>query len=145
MFRLEVLSDTNFFYMAKKAKKIKKNVSKKLKRTSKSAKAPLKVKKASVPIMPQGDRVLVRALTPEEMGTRSPSGIIIPTSVKEEKSDRGVVIAVGEGKRNESGERMPLDVTEGDKILFQWGEKVEVEGKEFYIVREDNILAILEA
>jgi chaperonin GroES len=132
--------------MAKKAKKATRPASKNSKQASPSVKtAPQKVRVSSVPIMPLGDRVLVREFTPEEMGTRSPSGIIIPTGSKEEKSDRGVIISVGAGKRNEKGERVPLDVKEGDKILFQWGEKVEVGGKEYYLVREDNILAVLES
>ncbi len=130
--------------MAKKAKKATRTASKKQKQVSLSVKtAPRKPAAASAPIMPLGDRVLVREFTPEEMGTRSPSGIIIPTGSKEEKSDRGVVIAVGAGKRNENGERVAIDVKEGDRILFQWGEKVEVHGKEYYLVREDNILAVL--
>lgn len=132
--------------MAKKAKKATRPASKKQKQVSPSVKTVLKKPGVvSVPIMPLGDRVLVREFTPEEMGTRSPSGIIIPTGSKEEKSDRGVIIAVGAGKRNDSGDRVALDVKEGDKILFQWGEKVEVHGKEYYLVREDNILAVLES
>lgn len=95
------------------------------------------------PITPLGDRVLVRALSQEEMGSKSPSGIIIPDSAQSEKSDRGVVLSVGGGKRNEKGERVPVEVLVGDKILFQWGEKIEYGKEDYFVVREDNILAII--
>ena len=110
-----------------------------MEKTTNKTKAPVKVP----PITPLGDRVLVRALTEEEMGTKSPSGIIIPETAKSEKSDRGVVLAVGTGKRDEKGARIELEVSVGDKVLFQWGEKIEYGKEEYFIVREDNLLAII--
>ncbi|RME30121.1 co-chaperone GroES [Candidatus Parcubacteria bacterium] len=93
------------------------------------------------PIEPLADRVLVRPLSDEELGTTSAVGIIIPETVSRDKADRGEVLAVGPGKRDEDGERVPLDVKVGDRVIFQWGDKVEWEGEDYYIVREDNILA----
>ncbi len=95
-------------------------------------------------IIPVGDRVVIRPMTEEEMGTKTPSGIIIPDTASKEKTDRGVVVSVGLGKWNEDGNaRMPLSVKIGDKVLFQWGEKVEYRGDDYYVVSESNILAII--
>ncbi len=99
----------------------------------KSAKKP--------PIEPLADRVLVRPLSDEELGSTSAAGIIIPETVSRDKADRGEVLAVGPGKRNEDGERVPVEVKVGERVIFQWGDKVEWEGDEYYLVREDNILA----
>ena len=94
-------------------------------------------------IMPLGDKVLIKPLSEEEMGTKSPAGIIIPDTVDREKADRGKVIAVGAGRHNESGKRIPMQVKEGQKVIFQWGDKVELGGEEYYLVGESNILAII--
>ena len=99
--------------------------------------------KDTLNITPLGDKVLVKPLTEDEMGTRSPSGIIIPDTVDREKTDRGTVIAVGEGGYNNNGDLIPMRVKEGMKVLFQWGDKVELQGEEYYLVGENNILAIL--
>lgn len=93
------------------------------------------------PIEPLADRVLVRPLSEEELEGKSAAGIIIPETVSRDRADRGEVLAVGPGKRDEDGERIPLDVKVGDRVIFQWGDKVEWNGEEYYIVREDNILA----
>ena len=94
-------------------------------------------------ILPLGDRVLVEALPREE---KTASGIIIPDTVSGEHADtkRGKVVAVGEGKY-ENGKRVPVSVKTGETILFQWGEKVEIDDKEYHIVGESNILAVLKA
>lgn len=94
-------------------------------------------------IMPLGDKVLIKPLSEEEMGTKSPAGIIIPDTVDREKADRGKVIAVGAGRYNESGKLIPMQIKEGQKVIFQWGDKIELEGEEYYIVGESNILAII--
>ena len=97
------------------------------------------------PIKPLGDRVVVRPLTEDEMGSASPSGIIIPDSAKQEKPEQGVVIALGPGKWDEDGEkRIPLEVKEGDRVVFsKFGyDEVKVEDQEFYIVSENNILGV---
>ena len=105
-----------------------------------------KVKKEKSPIAPLGDRVVVRPLTEEEMGTTSPSGIIIPDTAKQEKPEQGVVIAVGEGKWNEDGEaRIPMTVKMHDRVVFsKFGyDEVKVSDKEYYIVSESSILGII--
>ncbi|MFM2381728.1 MAG: putative chaperonin GroES [Candidatus Parcubacteria bacterium] len=97
-------------------------------------------------IKPLGDRVVVRPLTDEEAGTVSLSGIIIPDSVTKEKPAQGIVIAVGAGKWDEDGEkRIPMDVHVGDKIVFsKYGyDEIKVEEKEYYIVGEASIMAVL--
>lgn len=97
------------------------------------------------PIRPLNDKVIVRPLTQEESGTASASGIIIPDSAKKEKPEQGIVIAVGQGKWDEDGEkRIPLDVKVGDRVVFsKYGyDEVKVEGKEYFIVAEASILGV---
>lgn len=97
-------------------------------------------------IRPLADRVVVRRLTEEEMGTKSASGIIIPDTVSKEKPEQGMVIAVGTGKWNEDGDkRLPLEVKVGDRIVFsKYGfDEVKVAGEEYYIVSEASILAVI--
>jgi len=100
---------------------------------------------ASVPIQPLHDRVVIKPLSLEEMGSRTLSGIIIPDSAKE-KPEQGKVVAVGPGKWDEDGERrIPVSVKIGDKVLFsKYGyDEVKVDGVEYFLVSESNILAIL--
>jgi chaperonin GroES len=97
------------------------------------------------PITPLGDRVIVRPLTEEELGTVSKSGIIIPETAKKEKPEQGVVIAVGAGKWNEDADkRVAMDVKEGDRVVFsKYGyDEVKVEDHEYFIVSESSILGI---
>lgn len=97
------------------------------------------------PIKPLGDRVIVRPLTDEELGTTSPSGIIIPDSAKKEKPEQGIVIAAGPGKWDEDGEkRIPMEVKEGDRVVFsKYGfDELKFEDKEYFIVAESSILGI---
>lgn len=97
-------------------------------------------------IKPLLDRVVVRRLTDEETGTKSASGIIIPDTVSKEKPEQGIVIAVGEGKWDEDGEkRIPMDVKVGDRIVFsKYGfDEVKVGAEEYFIVSSSSILAIL--
>ena len=93
-------------------------------------------------IRPLHDRVLVRRM--EEERTTS-GGIVIPDSAAE-KPNRGEVLAVGKGKANDKGEVRPLDVKEGDTVLFgQYaGQKIKHEGEDLLIMSEDDILAILD-
>lgn len=93
-------------------------------------------------IRPLHDRVLVRRLEEEEQKV---GGIIIPDTAKE-KPQQGEVIGVGNGKLLETGERVPLDVKVGDRVLFgkYSGADVKIEGEEYLILREDEILAVLE-
>ena len=92
---------------------------------------------------PLHDRVVVRRLTAEE---KTAGGIIIPDTAKE-KPMEGEVIAVGPGARNEAGALVPLDVKEGDKILFgKWsGTEVKLNGEELLIMKESDIMGIITA
>lgn len=96
-------------------------------------------------ITPLGDKILVRPLSHEEMGTATTFGIVIPETVDKTKPNRGVVVAVGTGKRNEKGERIPFDVQVGDRVYFQkpWNEPEKIHGVEYYFVAESEILAVL--
>ncbi|MFC1756737.1 co-chaperone GroES [Patescibacteria group bacterium] len=87
-------------------------------------------------ITPVGERVLVEALSEEERMKKTSSGIVIPDTVGKEKIDRGTVIAVGTGKI----------VKKGNMVLFSEynSEKIKVDDKEYYIVSEENILAVIE-
>ncbi len=93
-------------------------------------------------VRPLGDRVLVKPLEVEE---KKKGGIIIPDTAKE-KPQEGKVIAVGKGKITEEGKTLPLDVKVGDKILFgkYAGNEIKIEDKDYLIVREEDILAIIE-
>lgn len=92
-------------------------------------------------IKPLGDRILVEQSLAE---TKTKGGIIIPDSAKE-KPQEGTVIAVGTGKIVD-GKKIALDVRKGDKILFSkyGGDDIKIEGKEYKILKEDDILAIIE-
>jgi chaperonin GroES len=97
------------------------------------------------PIRPLGDRVVVRPLTEQEMGTVSASGIIIPDTAKKEKPEQGIVVAVGAGAWNKEGsKRMEMDVAIGDRVIFsKYGyDEVKVEGKEYFIVSESSVLGV---
>ncbi|MGK2285337.1 co-chaperone GroES [Pedomonas sp. V897] len=91
---------------------------------------------------PLHDRVVVRRVDQDE---RTAGGIIIPDTAKE-KPQQGEVIAVGPGARNEAGELIPLDVQVGDMVLFgKWsGTEVKIDGEELLIMKESDILGILE-
>lgn len=99
--------------------------------------------KSTPKIIPIGDKILIKPLSEDERGTTLPSGIIIPETVNKEKTDRGKVIEVGVGIYDDNGNLIPMNVNKGDTVLFQWGDKVEVDGEEYYIVGESNILAII--
>lgn len=94
-------------------------------------------------LVPLGDRVVVKPSEKEGEKTLA-SGIIIPETVDREKPAKGEVVAVGPGKY-EDGKRIPLQVKEGDTVLFsKYGyDEVKVEGQEYYILSESNILGIL--
>lgn len=91
-------------------------------------------------LRPLHDRALVRRIEEEETVR---GGIIIPDTAKE-KPQQGEVIAVGNGKMLEDGERAPLDVKVGDRILFgkYSGSEIKIEGEEYLIVREEEILGV---
>ena len=93
-------------------------------------------------IRPLQDRIIVKRIEEEEV---SSGGIIIPDSAKE-KPQEGKVIAVGKGKIADDGKLQPLDVKKGDKVLFSKyaGSEVNIDGDEHLIIREDDVLGVLE-
>ena len=90
-------------------------------------------------LKPLGDRVIVEVVEEEEVTV---SGIVLPDTAKE-KPQRGRVLAVGEG-RWEDGKRVPLDVNEGDEVIYSkyGGTEVKLDGQEYLILRESDILAV---
>jgi chaperonin GroES len=92
-------------------------------------------------VRPLHDRIIVRRL---EEGEQTIGGIIIPDSAKE-KPQRGEVIAAGDGKLNDDGKRVPLDVKAGDQILFgkYTSQEVKLDGEDYLIMREDEVLAVV--
>jgi chaperonin GroES len=100
----------------------------------------------SINIKPLGDRVLVEPLSGEEREKTTKLGIVIPDTIEKEKSERGRIIAVGPGKITDEGKLIPLSVKEGQIVIFsKYGpDEIKVGDKEYYIIKEDNILAILE-
>ena len=91
-------------------------------------------------LKPLGDRLIVKAVEEEET---TASGIVLPDTAKE-KPQRGKVVAVGEGKWDEDGEkRIPLDVAEGDEVLYSkyGGTEIKVDGEELLVLRESDVLA----
>ena len=98
--------------------------------------------KASTKVRPLHDRLLVRRLEPKETAR---GGIIIPDTAKE-KPMEGKVLAVGNGRVLDSGKKISVDVKVGDRILFgkYSGTEIEMDGEEVLVVREDEVLAIVE-
>jgi chaperonin GroES len=92
---------------------------------------------------PLGDRVLVKRVEEE---TKSKGGIIIPDTAKE-KPQEGEVVAVGPGGRDEDGERIAMDLNVGDRILFgKWsGTEVKIDGDDLLIMKESDVMGVLEA
>lgn len=93
-------------------------------------------------IKPLSDYILIE---PQEGETKLPSGIVIPDSAKE-KPQEGKVVAVGTGRRDEKGNIVPMNVKVGDKVMFKkWGgTEIKLEGKEMLLVKEEDVLAIIE-
>jgi len=94
-------------------------------------------------IRPLNDRILVKRLEGEE---KTAGGIIIPDSAKEKPAE-GEIVAVGPGKLNEAGARVAMDVAVGDRVLFSkyGGTEVKLDGEDFLIMREDDILGVVQA
>src|SRR5690625_3793681 len=108
-----------------------------------SDRSSLERKRERIPMdfTPLHDRVLVRRIEEEE---KTKGGLIIPDSAKE-KPQEGEVVAVGAGARDEDGDRIPLDVKAGDRILFgKWyGTEIKLDGEELLIMKESDILGVL--
>ena len=90
-------------------------------------------------LKPLGDRLIVRAIEEEEA---TASGIVLPDTAKE-KPQKGKVLAVGDGKIDDNGSRVPLDVAEGDEVLYSkyGGTEIKVDGEELLVLRESDVLA----
>jgi chaperonin GroES len=93
-------------------------------------------------VKPLGDRVLVQPVEAEEV---KKGGIIIPDTAKE-KPQEGKIVATGAGKRDDSGKLIPMDVKKGDRVLYSkyGGTEIKIDGKDYLIMREDDILGVLE-
>ena len=92
-------------------------------------------------IKPLGDRVLIEPLHEE----KRKGGIILPETVDKERPEKGRVVAVGPGRIDENGKKIPMNVKKGDKVLFtKYGpDEIKIDGKEYLIAKEENILAII--
>ncbi len=100
------------------------------------------MKDVSKKIRPLHDRVLIREHD-DSKEKKTSSGIIIPIGAGEDKGGKsGEVVAVGPGKIEE-GKIVPISVKVGDRVMFQWGDKIVVEGEEYYMVRESEVMAII--
>ncbi|HUK82700.1 MAG TPA: co-chaperone GroES [Verrucomicrobiae bacterium] len=93
-------------------------------------------------VKPLGDRVLVQAIEQDEV---KKGGIIIPDTAKE-KPQEGKIIAVGTGKRDDHGKLIPFEVKKGDRVLISkyGGTEIKIDGKDYLIMREDDILGVIE-
>jgi len=93
-------------------------------------------------LKPLGDRLIVQPLDEEET---TASGIVLPDTAKE-KPQRGKVLAVGDGSKNDDGNRVPLDVSEGDTVLYSkyGGTEVKVDGDDLLVLRESDVLAVVQ-
>jgi chaperonin GroES len=100
------------------------------------------MKEGTMKMIPLGDRVIVRLLEQEE--EKKKGGIIIPDTAKE-RPQEGEVVAVGKGRRTNTGERIEPDVKKGDRVLFAKyaGNEISIEDAKYLVMKEDDILAIL--
>jgi len=94
-------------------------------------------------IKPLSDHILIEPIKEEE---KTKAGIFLPDTVTKEKSEQGKIIAIGSGKKTDDGKIIPLSVKPGDKVLFsKYGPaEIKVDGKEYLIAKEDDILAVIE-
>ncbi|BBO00049.1 MULTISPECIES: co-chaperone GroES [Sporolactobacillus] len=92
-------------------------------------------------LKPLGDRIVIE---PQEKEEKTASGIVLPDSAKE-KPQEGRIVAVGAGKVSDKGERIALDVKEGEKVIFSKyaGTEVKYDGKTYLVVRQDDVLAVI--
>lgn len=122
------------------AKKVIKNINK-----SKTLKSLVKSFGNETGVRPLGSRVLIKPYTKEELEPKNSFGLILPNSDSKEKSDQGVVVAVGPGEYRE-GKLVAIGVKVGDKVAFsKYGyEDIKVDGQDFFLIKEENILAIIQ-
>jgi chaperonin GroES len=93
-------------------------------------------------VRPLNDRIIVKRLEEEE---KTKGGIIIPDSAKE-KPIEGKVIAVGDGRINKDGKKIPMEIKKGDRVLFAkyGGTEIKMDGEEYLMMKEDDVLAVIE-
>ncbi len=93
-------------------------------------------------LKPLGDRLVVQ---PKERETTTPSGLVLPETAKE-KPQEGEVVAVGPGRRDDDGKRIPMDVAVGDSVLYAkyGGTEIKIDGEKLLILKESDVLAIVE-
>ncbi len=94
-------------------------------------------------LRPLSDKVIVTASTKEE---KTASGLVLPDTASKERPEQGTVIAVGPGRFDEDGERMPMSVKVGDKVMFKKysPDEVKVDGKDYLVLSESDIIAVIE-
>jgi chaperonin GroES len=101
-------------------------------------------KQEKIVVKPLGARVLIRPYTKEELLPKNSFGIILPGNDSKEKSEQGIVLAIGPGEFKE-GKLVPIAVSVGDKVIFSKYsyEEVKINGSELYLIKEENILAVI--
>lgn len=101
---------------------------------------------AKIDIQPLGDRVLIEPADGKYKEGRTASGIVIPDTAEKERPEQGKIVAVGPGKRGDDGKVIPMGVKKGQVVLFtKYGpNEIKVDGKEYLIAREEDILAVIE-
>jgi len=94
-------------------------------------------------LKPLADHVVIEPMAQEEI---TKFGIVLPETISKEKSQEGIVVAIGPGKLNDKGERVPMSIKTKDKVLFtKYGpQEIKIGGKDYLIVKEDDIIAIIE-
>lgn len=102
------------------------------------------VKSKNVGIVPLGSRILIKPFTKEELATKNSFGIILPNEDSTEKSEQGIVLAVGPGEYQD-GDLIKTTVKVGERVVFsKYGyEDISFNGEDFYLIKEENILAVL--
>jgi len=102
----------------------------------------LRVMRRSMNLKPLHDHVIVKAITADEI---TKSGIVLPDTVDKEKPEKGEVVAVGQGKLMDNGQRAPMSVKVGDKVMFKKysPDEIKVEGKEYLVISEGDVIAII--
>ncbi len=94
-------------------------------------------------LKPLHDHVIVKAITEDEI---TKSGIVLPDTVDKEKPEKGEVVAIGPGKLMDSGQRAPMSVKVGEKVMFKKysPDEIKVDGKEYLVISEGDIIAVME-
>lgn len=105
----------------------------------KAKKSPPKKAQSMNAVSPAGDRVLIRRTPPEETTS---FGIIIPDTNKE-KTEEGIIVAVGPGKRNDEGKFIPVAFSVGQRVRFSYGDDIKIDGVDHVLVHEDSITAVI--